>query len=103
MRIPISSIFFDFNENLLTDNNFDLTRYPLLEFMPINIKKFPAIKIGYQVMKMGGLAPHVFNYLNELLVNLFIEKKITFTDIVKYNELNLERVFKKIKILQIQN
>ena len=95
MRIPISSIFFDFNENLLTDNNFDLTRYPFLEFMPINKKKFPAIKIGYQVMKMGGLAPHVFNYLNELLVNLFIEKKIKFTDIVEYNELNLERVFKK--------
>ena len=46
-------------------------------------------------MKMGGLAPHVFNYLNELLVNLFIEKKIKFTDIVEYNELNLERVFKK--------
>ena len=46
-------------------------------------------------MKMGGLAPHVFNYLNETLVNLFIKNKIKFIDIVKFNEINLENVFKK--------
>ena len=44
-------------------------------------------------MKMGGLAPHVFNYLNELIVKLFIEKKIKFVDIIKLNENNLEKVF----------
>jgi len=46
-------------------------------------------------MKMGGLAPHVLNYTNELLVNYFIMKKIKFTDIVELNKINLERIFAK--------
>ena len=58
-------------------------------------RKFPAIRMGYNVMKQGGLMPHVFNYLNEILVNLFIEGKIRFTDIVILNEINIENVFNK--------
>ena len=42
-----------------------------------------------------GLAPHVFNYLNEILVNLFINEKIKFTDIVRLNKINLVNVFNK--------
>ena len=59
------------------------------------MKKFPALSLGRQVMKMGGLAPHTFNYLNELLVELFIKNKIKFTDIVKLNEINLDLIFSK--------
>ena len=62
--------------------------------MQIN-EKFPAMKLGNYVMKKGGLMPHVFNYLNELLVKLFINKKINFTDIVKLNEINIEKIFNK--------
>ena len=60
-------------------------------------------------MKMGGLAPHVLNYTNELLVNYFIMKKIKFTDIVELNKINLERIFAKNsnitepKIIDINN
>ena len=46
-------------------------------------------------MRMGGLAPHVFNYLNETLVNLFIKNEIKYVDIVKLNEINLDKVFVK--------
>ena len=46
-------------------------------------------------MKMGGLAPHIFNYLNEILVKLFVKKKIKFIEIVKFNEINLDIIFKK--------
>ena len=95
MKIPISSLFFNFNNYSKYDNNFSLTNYSKLEFIPINTKKFPAIKLGQHVMRLGGLAPHAFNYINELLVNSFIERKIKFTDIVKFNEINLEMVFNK--------
>ena len=40
-------------------------------------------------MKYGGLAPHIFNYLNEILVDLFIKRRIKFLDIVKLNEVNI--------------
>ena len=53
------------------------------------------MRIGAEVMKMGGMAPHIFNYLNELLVNLFLRKQISFIDIVYLNEINLERFFNK--------
>ena len=95
MRIPISSLFFEFNKYSNIVNNVDLAKYRSLEFLNINNKKFPAINLGYQVLKMGGLAPHTFNYLNEILVNLFMKKKIKFLDIVKLNKINLNRVFSK--------
>ena len=95
MRIPISSLFFGFDKNSVSDKIFNLSNYPNLEFIPIDNQKYPAINLGYKVLKMGGIAPHVFNYLNELLVQLFIENKIKFIDIVKYNAINLERLFAK--------
>ena len=95
MRIPISSLFFNFNKYSSISNVLDLTKYPKLEFYPINKKKFHSMSLGVQVMKKGGVAPHVFNYLNELLVNLFMKNKIKFTEIVKYNEVNLDKFFNK--------
>ena len=72
-----------------------MTNYSNFEFMPIDKNKFPAVELGYQVMKVGGLAPHIFNYLNEILVNLFINKRIKFLDIVKLNEVNMDKFFGK--------
>ena len=46
-------------------------------------------------MKMGGLAPNAFNYLNEILVKKFLNGTIKFTDIVSLNEINLEEIFNK--------
>ena len=48
-------------------------------------------------MQIGGLAPHIFNYNNEILVNHFLEKKIKFLDIVKYNEITLKKFLKNKK------
>ena len=76
MKIPISSLFFQFNKYEKDMELLDLTKYSNLEFISINEKKFPAMKLVYHVMRAGGLFPHVFNYLNELLVNLFMEKRL---------------------------
>ena len=95
MRIPISSLFFGFNKYSNTYKGVDLTNYSNFEFIQIDKNKFPAVELGYQVMKTGGLAPHIFNYLNEILVNLFIEKRIKFIDIVKLNEMNMDKFFGK--------
>ncbi len=95
MRIPISTLFFDFDHKLHFNTNNDLINFANLEFMQINSKKFPAVNLSYQVMKIGGIAPHVFNYLNERLVDLFIKNRINFGDIVKFNEINLDIFFAK--------
>ena len=95
MKIPIASLFFGFNRFTSKTNTFDIYNYPKLDFMPIDTKRFPSIKLSYEVMKIDGLAPNVFNYLNEKLVNYFINGRISFNDIVALNEINLERVFTK--------
>ena len=95
MKIPISSLFFDFKNFNNVNNSLDITKCSKLEFISIDDKKFPAINLAYQVLKKGGSAPHVFNYLNELLVDLFIKNKIKFTEIVKFNEINMEKFFSK--------
>ncbi len=93
MRIPISSLFFRFDSFPAQNKEVDLIEYSKLEFYEISDKRFPAIKLGREVMKMGGLVPHAFNYLNEILVNKFINGTISFTDIINLNEKNLEKIF----------
>ena len=95
MRIPISSLFFKFNGYLNQSKQLNLLEYSKLEFYPINTARYPAIKLGREVMKMGGLAPNAFNYLNEILVKNFLNGTIKFTDIVRLNEINLEEIFNK--------
>ena len=95
MRIPISSLFFKFNGYLRKNQNLKLLEHPKLEFYPINTTRYPAIKLGREVMKIGGLAPNAFNYLNELLVSHFLKGEIKFIDITALNEINLEKIFAK--------
>ena len=95
MEVPISTLFFNFNK---FNNNFtelSLDKLSDLQFFEVNKIKFPAISIAYDIIDMGGLAPNVFNYLNEILVDKFLKGKIRFIDIIKLNYENIDRVFKK--------
>ena len=73
------------------------------ENIPQVDKKFPAINLAYQVLEIGGLAPNIFNYLNEILVQKFLNGKISFIDIINYNYENLERALKNNKNIPIPN
>ncbi len=95
MRIPISTLFFKFDSFSKFNKELSFKDYSKLEFQEIDQKKFPAMKLGREVMKMGGLAPNAFNYLNENLVKRFINGDIRFLDIIHLNELNLEKIFAK--------
>ena len=95
MRIPISSLFFKFNSYSNKNRQLNLLEYSNLEFYEINLKRYPAIKLGKEVMRIGGLAPNAFNYLNEILVSYFLKGKLKFADITALNEINLEKIFAK--------
>ena len=97
MSIPISYLFKLHNEIDNNDNIFQELNKKTLSFYKINKNKFPAIKLAYKVLEIGGLAPHIFNYNNEVLVNLFLKKKIRFLDIVKYNEIALKKFLQNNK------
>ena len=95
MRIPISSLFFKFDGYLKKNKRLNLLENSKLEFYPINTSRYPAIRLGREVMKIGGLAPNAFNYLNDILVNYFLNGAIKFVDITTLNEINLEKIFSK--------
>ena len=95
MRIPISYLLRINNSLKKNENIFQQLNEKSLTFYKVNLNKFPAIKLAYKVLEIGGIAPHIFNYNNEILVNHFLHRKIKFTDIVKYNEITLKKFFKK--------
>ena len=97
MKIPISYLLnLNKNKNKF-ENIFNSLDKKKLTFYKINKKRFPAIKLVYEVLEIGGLAPHIFNYNNEVLVHHFLNKKIRFLDIVKFNGITLKKFFKHNK------
>lgn len=57
-----------------------------LRFLPPDETRFPAPKLARQAIECGGTAATVLNAANEAAVRLFLERKISFMDIVKIAE-----------------
>lgn len=65
-------------------NNFqrlDLGKIGSLTFEEPDKKVFKTLQLAYDAIKKGGSYPVVLNAANEILVYLFLEKKISFLDI----------------------
>lgn len=54
-----------------------------LSFYKADLKKFPALKLGYKVLLEKGGSGCILNAANEEAVNAFLERRIKFTDIIK--------------------
>ncbi len=57
-----------------------------LDFQPSDRKKFPCISLAYQAMHVGGTAPAVLNASDEIAVEAFLDRRISFPDIPKIVE-----------------
>jgi 1-deoxy-D-xylulose-5-phosphate reductoisomerase len=57
-----------------------------LEFMPPDMAKFPCMRLAYQAIKAGGVAPAVLNAADEIAVQAFLDHQIPFTDIPRLIE-----------------
>ncbi|RLD14374.1 MAG: 1-deoxy-D-xylulose-5-phosphate reductoisomerase [Caldiserica bacterium] len=64
-----------------------------LSFYPFDKEIFPCFEIIVEAGKMGGTLPSSIIYADEILVNLFIQKKIGFHDTPKL----LEKVYNNVK------
>lgn len=53
-----------------------------LTLHPADPERFPALRLGFEVARVGGTAGAVVNAANEVAVGLFLDGKIRFTDIV---------------------
>ncbi len=57
-----------------------------LNFEEPDIRKFPAVRLGFEVASRGGTCGAVFNAANEAAVNLFRNREISFVQISNLTE-----------------
>lgn len=81
MRIPIQYALFYPKRGNSKWSLLDLSNHKL-EFYEVDYEKFPALDLGYQVGKKGGVYPAILAIADEILVKLFLEKVIKFNEIV---------------------
>ncbi|MEO0072598.1 MAG: 1-deoxy-D-xylulose-5-phosphate reductoisomerase [candidate division WOR-3 bacterium] len=62
-------------------NSLNLTSYRSLEFYSPNFRRFLALKLAYEALKLDGIAPCVYNAANEVAVKNFLEGRIKFSAI----------------------
>ncbi|MFI5379414.1 MAG: 1-deoxy-D-xylulose-5-phosphate reductoisomerase [Tepidisphaerales bacterium] len=64
----------------------DLTQAHTLHFEPPDMERFPALRLAYLAIKLGGTAGAVLNGANEAAVQAFTSGKIRFTGISRLVE-----------------
>lgn len=61
----------------------DLFEVARLEFEPPDRQRFPCLQLAYEALQAGGAAPAVLNAANEVAVQAFLERRISFTAIAE--------------------
>ena len=107
MKIPIFNTLFNKSSKKLTAESINLNVLNNLNFKNVDRKKFPMINLLDYMPSKNSLFETVIVSANDTLVNLFLKKKIRFTDIqknlfklVKSNEF---RKYKKISPSKIND
>ncbi|MEM6603760.1 MAG: 1-deoxy-D-xylulose-5-phosphate reductoisomerase [Pseudomonadota bacterium] len=80
MQIPIWSSL-NYGHATKMNSVFDPLDPFHMSFMPIDKARYPAFFLAKDVLQRGGDAPAIMNAANEVAVERFLAKDITFTDI----------------------
>lgn len=59
----------------------DLFKVATLNFVAPDFERFPCLALAFQALRAGGTAPAILNAANEVAVDAFLNKKISFLDI----------------------
>tara|TARA_Y100000591_G_scaffold332626_1_gene370768 strand:+ start:177 stop:1343 length:1167 start_codon:yes stop_codon:yes gene_type:complete len=109
MKIPIKNTLYE-NENYFLNSNsiIEINKLNNLNLKKINSKKFPFVKIIKNLPERNSLYETILVSANDELVNQFLRKKISYTDInlkmfkvLKYHKFNKYKKKKPRKIEDI--
>ena len=96
MKIPISNTLYGTKNIYLNNKKINTDLLSKISFSEVDIKKFPSIKLIEKCLNLGLATSIIVNASNEILVNLFLEGKIGFLDIVaSINKILKDKEFKK--------
>jgi 1-deoxy-D-xylulose-5-phosphate reductoisomerase len=68
----------------------DLAAIGQLTFETPDMKRFPGLRLAYEVLRAGGGAPTVYNAANEVAVAAFVDRKIKFGMIARLVEATID-------------
>ena len=104
MKIPIfNSIYFNTNRDL-NNKSIDLFKLNYLNLFKVNNLNFPLVKIANKMPDRDSLFETVIVSANDYLVNLFLNKKIKYIDIIKILlKISKMRIFIKFKKISPHN
>ncbi len=75
-----------------TDPALGLDRKLSLDFQPVDLARFPCLRLAKEAMRAGGTAPAVFNAANEVAVAAFLDRRVPFLAIPRIVEHTLAAV-----------
>lgn len=84
MRVPIQYAMSYPNRFPLMSSPLDLKKIGKLHFEEIRHEDFPLLKTAFEVGKIGGAAPIIYNAANEAAVAKFLHDEIKFLDIERF-------------------
>ena len=67
----------------------DLAAQGALEFYEPDLNKFKCLDLAFTALRAGGAAPIVLNAANECAVAAFLDERIAYLDIARFNEMAL--------------
>lgn len=82
MRLPIQYALTYPDRTWCPCDKMDWKRSCTLQWEPVDLDRFPALALGWEVAEKGGSCGAVLNAANETAVELFLEGKLSFPQIV---------------------
>ena len=81
MKLPIQYALTYPERCPMRESRVDFPKLQLMTFFAPDLNKFRCLQLAYDAMALGGTAPAVMNAANEIAVQAFLEKKISFNRI----------------------
>lgn len=81
MKIPIQYALTYPDRSPMNGARVDFPKLGSITFLEPDHERFPALRLAYSALKMGGTAPAVLNAANEVAVQAFLDRRIGFARI----------------------
>lgn len=95
MKVPIQYAIYDGDRRNLNVDRVDFFKLKHLDFEKPDFRRFKGLSLAFKALKVGGSMPAVFNAINELCVERFLQDKIGFLDIAD----SIEKIMNKHKAI----
>lgn len=82
MRLPIQYALYYPKRRFLDTPHLDFTKIKQITFEEPDMVNFRGLALAYEAGRRGGNVPTMFNAANELAVQLFLDRRIRYLDII---------------------